>query len=215
MTALSSTRRAGSEAKSSAPVLACAMAGLLLLCGSFGWWQNHHGTVGGAISTAKTLWLFTALANFFLVPAWLWLDRSLSGPARRMYGAYFMGYAVRAVIEMPLLLWTHAWRVEHGILHNLMMVAVVMHLRCALPAGLATDAPARRFLPLLVAAAASESINAWLFGRAGSPQTGQYFANNDPIFTWINRITWMEISLLVPALIWWLAKYHHSRRPIS
>ena len=74
------------------------------------------------------------------------------------------------------------------------------------------DAPARRFIPLLLGTAVSETLNAWLFGRAGSPQTGQYFANDDAAFQWINRITWLEICVLLPGLVWWLARYHSERR---
>lgn len=205
-------RSSNIRAKSSVPMLALAVATLLALCAGFGWWQNHYGRIGGAISPAKVLWLFTALTYFFVVPGWLRRDAALSAPARRLYHVFFAGYVVRALIEMPMLIWTHAWRVEHGMVHNAIMLSVTLYLRRSLPQGVAGDAPAHRFLPWMMLAGLAETLNAWLFGRAGSPETGQYFANEDAAFVWINRITWLEICVLVPALIWWLSRYHALRR---
>eukprot|EP01031_Cornospumella_fuschlensis_P014975 gene14975-18298_t len=85
-------------------------------------------------------------------------------------------------------------------LHNAIMLSVTLYLRGSLPQGVKADEPARRFLPWLMVAGFCETLNAWLFGRAGSPETGQYFANEDAAFVWINRITWVEICVLYEVL---------------
>lgn len=203
------------DARSPAPLLAVVIGALLVLCAGFGWWQNHYGRIGGMISPAKVLWLFTALTYFFVVPGWLRGDGALSGPARRLYRVFFAGYVVRGLIEMPMLIWTHAWRVEHGMLHNAIMLSVTLYLRRSWRPGVEADEPARQYLPWLMVAGLAETLNAWLFGRAGSPETGQYFANEDAAFVWINRITWVEICVLVPALIGWLIRYHKGRRTMT
>lgn len=194
---------------------ALALGVLLLLCLGFGLWQNHQPRLGGAISTAKVLWLYTALSCFFVVPAVLWRDRALSPAARSLAAVYFGGYVLRALVEMPMLVWTRAWRVEHGIGHNAVMLGLALWLRTRLPAGVEADAPLRRFVLLLVAAALFESLNAALFGIYGKPQEGQYFASDDPVFVWINRITWAEVALMLPALAAWVWSYHRHRARLS
>lgn len=184
---------------------------LLLLCLGFGVWQNQQARLGGPISTAKVLWLYTALSCFFVVPAVLWRDHALSPPARRLVAVYLGGYVLRALVEMPMLLFTRAWRVEHGIGHNVVMMTLVLALRARLPAGATQDTPLRRFLPLLLGAGLCESLNAALFGIYGKPQEGQYFASDDPLFVWINRITWVEVAVLLPALAAWVWSYHRHR----
>ncbi|MDA0712019.1 MAG: hypothetical protein O3B73_17615, partial [bacterium] len=70
------------------------------------------------MSPAKVLWLFLALTHFYLVPLWLWKDRGLSQPWRQLWGIFSAGFAIRAVIEIPMLVFTRAWRCEYGIAHD-------------------------------------------------------------------------------------------------
>lgn len=166
-------------------------------CLLFGWWQNTYGTTGGPISLAKMLWLFFAFTFFFVLPASQAREAVLPAPERRFWQIFLGAWLLRAAVEMPLLAFTRLWRCEHGIAHTLLMLGFLL-------------AKGPRNLPAVLTGLtlAFEAMNAFLFSRLGSPETGQYFASSDPVFLWINRITWLEILILAPALIWWL------RRPI-
>jgi hypothetical protein len=172
---------------------------VFMLCVCFHWWQNHHGFVGGRISLAKSLWLATALVNLFLIPAWLWRDGSFSSLGRKRYRMFFSGYVLRAAVEMPLLLFTHQWRCWHGIAHNASMLMLLWMMRRGRNEG--------RYDWLLTLVLLAESLNAWMFSKAGSPQTGIYFADDSVTFARINAITWMELAILTPLVILWLRWY--------
>ena len=172
---------------------------MVLLCVVFYGWQNQYGVVGGGISLAKALWLATALVSLFLIPGWLWRDGNLSRFERTRYGVFFAGYVLRAVIEMPLLLFTYEWRCWHGIAHNATMLALLWFMR--------RGRNEAKFDGLLTLVILAESLNAWMFSKVGSPQTGIYFADASLAFARINIITWIELSILIPLLGLWLRWY--------
>jgi hypothetical protein len=190
--------------------LALATATLLLLCAGFGWWQAAPGRVGGPMSTAKVLWLFLALTHFFLVPFWLWRDQGLSPAWRRVWGLFLAGFVIRAVIEIPMLLLTRAWRCEHGIAHDAVMLGLLMWCMRKIPRD---DQKEIRFIAWLTGLVLIfEATNAWLFREIGNPAAGIYFASNEEQFRMINRITWSEIAVVSPLFLVWLARYVRSRR---
>lgn len=172
---------------------------VFLLCMGFYEWQNHDGRVGGGISLAKALWLATALVNLFVIPAWLWRDAKLSLTERRRYGVFFAGFVLRAFIEMPLLLFTHQWRCWHGIAHNVIMLVLLW--------GMPRGNRIHKFDGLLTLVLLAETLNAWMFSKVGSPQIGIYFASASPTFAHINAITWIELTILIPMLVFWLKRY--------
>lgn len=180
-------------------ILPISILTVFLLCLVFYWWQNQYGVVGGEISLAKALWLATALMSLFLIPAWLWRDVKLPSSERARYGVFFVGYVLRAAIEMPLLLFTHEWRCWHGITHNATMLSLLWLMRRG-----RNDA---KFEVLLTLVLLAESLNAWMFSGVGSPQTGIYFADASVAFTRINMITWIELFILIPLLLLWLRWY--------
>lgn len=171
---------------------------ILGLCLAFGWWQNSHGPTGGPISVAKMLWLFLAITFFFVLPASQSRDASLPLVERRFWRIFLISWLIRAAVELPLLAFTRLWRCEHGIAHTLLMLLYLL-----------TKGPRNHLRLLTALTLLFEAINAFLFSHQGNPETGIYFASSDPHFLWINRLTWLEISLLAPALLWWL------RRPFS
>jgi hypothetical protein len=183
---------------------------LLMLCVCFGWWQSGAGRTGGPMSPAKVLWLFLAITHFYLVPFWLWRDRSLSPGWRRVWGVFFMGFMVRAVIELPLLLLTRIWRCEHGIAHDGLMLGALALLSLKIPSGERHDI--RHFAWLAGLALLFEALNAWMFGQMGNPEAGIYFASSDARFRTINLITWAEILVLFPLLVHWLIRYFRASR---
>jgi membrane protein YdbS with pleckstrin-like domain len=190
--------------------LALATSVLLLLCIGFGWWQSGEGRVGGPMSPAKILWLFLALVHFYLVPFWLWKDPGLSTSWRRVWGLFFLGFLIRAVLEIPMLLLTRAWRCEHGIAHDAVMLVSLIFLVRRIPRM--EKCQIRPFAWLAGVALVFEALNAWMFSKIGNPEAGIYFASNESHFRMINFITWCEIAILFPLFLWWLLKYNRSER---
>jgi hypothetical protein len=173
---------------------------LLVVAGlAFFIWQNHYASVGGGISLAKALWLVTALVSLYLIPGWLARDSDLSASERKRYTIFFYGFLLRAVIELPVIMFTREWRCWHGISHNLVMLALLWMMR--------RGSDRARYDVLLTLVLLAESLNAWLFSTAGNPEIGIYFADNSTRFAQINIITWVELFILVPLLVIWLWGY--------
>lgn len=170
---------------------------VLVLCVGFGIWQNGHGVVGGSISPAKILWLALALGCFLVVPACLWLDRRRSRSGRSLWGGFLLGFGVRALIELPLLVFTRAWRCEYGIAHDALMLLWLGYGFFRVPH---TDRVTRAFAFAVSLALIAEMLNAFLFSGAANPSEGVYFASEAPAFSTINRVTWLEIAFLTPIL---------------
>ncbi len=182
-----------------------AIAALVVAGVGFFIWQNHHSSVGGEISLAKALWLVTALVSLYLIPGWLARDPRLSVSERKRYAIFFYGFVLRAIIELPVIIFTREWRCWHGISHNIVMLALLWIMR--------RNSDHARYDVLLTLVLLAESLNAWLFSTAGNPAAGIYFADNSTRFAQINLITWTELAILVPLLILWLWTYtadHHE-----
>ena len=184
-----------------------ALALLLALCLGFGWWQNMHGTIGGKISWEKQLWVFTALTFFYLLPGWLWRDPSQEAATRQFAGVFLAGFLLRALVELPLLVFTQVWRCWHGIAHDAVMLGVVLVTLPKLLPG-----TGRKFAWLLILVLLCEALNAWLFGSTGSPETGIYFADDSARFALINQITRWELLVCLTGLTLWLRRYLPARR---
>lgn len=168
---------------------------IALACLGFRAWQNSHGRLGGEISLAKALWLATALVHFYLIPATLAMDARFSTRDRRVYRIFLVGFVLRAAIELPVMVFTNGWRCGYGISHNFLMLALLW---------LVGGGGMYHWLLSLVLLA--ESLNAWLFAQAADPRTGTYFAGDSSAFALINRVTWVELAVLTPLLIAWLAR---------
>ena len=177
-------------------LLAC----LWVLCLMFWYWQNNHGRVGGDISLVKAMWLFTTLSYFFVIPAWLWRDVTADPLTRKFAGLFFIGFLLRALIEMPLLAFTFYWRCWHGIAHDALMLAltawwIFQSVR---------NCVSRLFPIAMVVVLLCEMWNAWMFGKMGSPETGVYFADDSARFALINQVTTGEIIICLTLLGVWL-----------
>jgi len=193
--------------------LALTLAGVVVLCLAFGWWQNRGDRLGGPISTAKVLWLASAIGCFFVIPAVWWRDAALSAPFRRLALFFLAGFVARAMIEAPVLVLTAAWRCWHGLAHDAVMLAWLIVGGWSLPpAGNEIERCGRRGVPIVAVALVCEMVNAWLFQSVARPQDGVYFAGEDSRFVLINRLTWLELAVLWPALVLWIARYAWSPR---
>jgi len=179
----------------------------LLLCLSFGWWQNHHASLGGDISTAKVLWLNLTLSFFFIIPAALWHDQRVMHTLRRTFGLFLTGFLLRALVEAPMLYRWQNWRCEYGITHDALMALLLLVMLRNASASDATTRSAARFGWLLVLVLGCEALNAWLFSRVADPQHGIYFAADSAEFRRIIQLTWLEVALLYPALLLWLRRH--------
>ncbi|CAN5782501.1 hypothetical protein BH11VER1_BH11VER1_39300 [soil metagenome] len=179
----------------------------------FGWIQNRDILVGGPMSLPKILWLNLALTSFLVIPAFLWPAPSITREAHLLYGFFFAGFALRAIIEMPMLYFHRTWKCRYGITHDVFMMAVVVILGWQmLNAG--SSLPAMRlaleFAIFLLVMLVCEILNAVLFSRIANPAEGIYFASDGAAFRLINRITWIEIALLYPWLGWWLVRWNSA-----
>ena len=175
--------------------------------------QNRFGLTGGPISAAKTLWLSFTLQIFFVAPFCLWRNTAYSLAVRRMYGAVFVSFAIRAVVELYILYFTRAWKCGYGITHDLFTFLLVTIFclsfwmrRVPLHAG---DRRALIFVPLLLVTLVVECFMAWQFSLLASPAEGIYFADNTEHFRRVNLWSWIAVGIGYPAL---LAFLWHARK---
>ena len=184
-------------------ILLMLLISLWVLCLMFWYWQNQYGKIGGNISLVKSMWLFTTLSYFFVVPAWLWRDQTSDRLTRHFAGFFFLGFLIRALIEMPLLAFTFYWRCWHGIAHDALMLALTAWW---ILQSVRNDS--HRFFPIsLVVVLLCEMWNAWMFGKMGSPETGVYFADDSARFALINQVTTWEVIICLALLCVWLKCY--------
>ncbi|MEI6534907.1 MAG: hypothetical protein WCN98_06170 [Verrucomicrobiaceae bacterium] len=189
------------------PTLLLLLAG----CAAFGWIQNHRNVVGGAISLPKVLWLNLAIASFLVIPAFLWRDARVISQLRQLYGWFLASFAMRAVIELPVIYFTHSWRCAYGITHDLIMMAlvIILSLRMQRMSGINSATKlAGLFAPLLLLVLTCEILNAWLFSRVADPQAGIYYASTSDVFRTINIITRIEVTVIYPLLGYWMLKWN-------
>lgn len=177
--------------------LLVSAATLVALSGAFFYAQNHADHIGGPMSFAKLLWLDYALIAWFLVPTYFWRSTSVSPALRRIYGWHLTGFAIRGIVELWLLYVTHSWIPPYGIAHDLGTIALITMLLATAPRDLApNDGAARRFLTSIRIGLMFEIAFAWLFFQAVQGQTARtWFASDDPVFRFINALTWVAVLL--------------------
>lgn len=150
----------------------------------------------------KAVWLACALLGFFVFPFTLWQNGRLSPGVRRVFGAVFVSFAVRGVVELVVLYLTRDWRCIYGISHDaftaLLALALAVRARPATP----QDRRALRFVPILLTMLAVEAYFAWRFSRIASPAQGIYFAANAPEFQSLNDLTVIANFATIIALGW-------------
>lgn len=175
--------------------------------------QNRFGFTGGPISAAKTLWLSFALQVFFVAPFCLWRNAAYSMAVRRMYGAVFASFAIRAVVELYILYFTRDWKCGYGIAHDLFTFLLVTVFclsfwmrRVRLEAS---DQRALIFVPILLVTLVVECFMAWQFSLLASPAEGIYFADNTEHFRRVNLGSWIAVGIGYPTL---LAFLWHARK---
>jgi hypothetical protein len=177
--------------------VAVVFAGTIL----FALLQNHLGFTGGPISNAKTLWLSYALQMFLVVPFCFWRCDAYSANVRRIFGAVFLSFAIRGLIELYILYFTRAWECIYGISHDLFTFALVVVLLKKVSNPSAQDRRALRFVPILLCTLIVECFMAWQFSRLASPADGIYFAADTEHFRLVNLWSWIAVGIGYPALL--------------
>ncbi len=177
------------------------LAVLAAVCAAFYLRQNAGGQIGGRMSLPKILWLGYALAAWFLLPLYFWRSPRLPAALRRVYGWHLASFGTRGVLELWLLYGVHAWIPPYGIGHDVFHILLLTGLAARTP-GKETHpeaAGARRFLTSIRLALVAEILFAGLFflvvrDAVRGPE-GIWFASDEPIFRWINGLTWTAVLI--------------------
>jgi hypothetical protein len=178
----------------------------------FAWRQNHLAVVGGPISVAKTLWLNYMLIAVYIVPFFLWREKSFTPATRSLFGWLFASFALRAPIELWIIFFTHGWRCAYGITHDLLTFALLAFLRWRMsPESARRDFAALRVATLLQITLFVEMVMAWEFSKLASPGEGIYFASDTPHFRAVNIASWVAVAIGYPALLYLLSRSREER----
>jgi len=178
----------------------------------FAWRQNHLGVVGGPISVAKTLWLNYMLIAMYVVPFFLWREKTLAPATRSLFGWLFASFALRAPVELWIIFFTRGWRCAYGITHDLLTVGLLAFLRWRMSPELARrEFAALRVVTLLQITLFVEMFMAWEFSKLASPAKGIYFAADTPHFRVVNVASWIAVAIGYPALLYLLSRRREER----
>jgi hypothetical protein len=173
----------------------------------FAWRQNHLAVVGGPISMAKTLWLNYMLVAMYVVPFFLWRDKTLAPETRSLFGWLFASFALRAPIELWIIFFTRGWRCGYGITHDLFTIGLLIFLRWRTgPEPTRREYVALRVATLLQITLFVEMFMAWEFSKLASPAEGIYFAADTPHFRLVNAASWIAVAIGYPALLYLLSR---------
>lgn len=160
--------------------------------------QNTGLQVGGAISLPKMLWLFYALATWFILPPFLWLDARLDKRVRRLFAAFWLFMAARGVVEMTLIYQVGHWNPWYGIAHDLSSIGLLLFFRRGLCPTDVASRRALRFSGSMVIALIAETSFAGMFLQTSSHETAIYFASADASWGYINLITTGVLLFVYP-----------------
>jgi hypothetical protein len=178
----------------------------------FAWRQNHAAVIGGPISMAKTLWLNYMLVAMYVVPFFLWREKTLAPATRSLFGWVFASFALRAPIELWIIFFTRGWRCGYGITHDLLTIGLIAFLRWRMSTDAARrDMAALRVASLLQITLVVEMFMAWEFSKLASPAAGIYFAADTPHFRFVNAASWIAVAIGYPALLYLLSRSREER----
>jgi hypothetical protein len=193
-------------------LLVSSIAALSAASAIFAWRQNHFAVVGGPISMAKTLWLNYMLIAMYIVPFFLWREKTLASATRSLFGWQFRSFALRAPIELWIIFFTRGWRCAYGITHDLLTFGLLAFLRWRVSPELARrDSAALGVLTLLQITLFVEMFMAWEFSKLASPAEGIYFAADTPHFRFVNLASWIAVAIGYPALLYLLSRSREER----
>lgn len=156
---------------------------------------------------AKTLWLNYMLIAMYIVPFFLWREKTLSPTTRSLFGWLFASFALRAPLELWIIFFTRGWRCAYGVTHDVLTVGLLVFLRWKMsPDSARRDSAALRVLTLLQITLFVEMFMAWEFSKLASPAQGIYFAADTPHFRFVNVASWIAVSIGYPAMLYLLSR---------
>jgi inner membrane protein involved in colicin E2 resistance len=160
---------------------------------------------------AKTLWLNYMLIAMYVVPFFLWREKTLAPATRSLFGWLFASFALRAPIELWIIFFTRGWRCGYGITHDLLTIGLIAFLRLGMSPDVARrDFDALRIATLLQITLFVEMFMAWEFSRLASPAAGIYFASDTPHFHFVNVASWVAVAIGYPAMLYLLSRRHQE-----
>ena len=156
---------------------------------------------------AKTLWLNYMLIAMYIVPFFLWREKTLAPATRSLFGSLFVSFALRAPIELWIIFFTRGWRCAYGITHDLLTCGLLVSLRWRMSPELARhESAALRVMTLLQITLFVEMFMAWEFSKLASPAEGIYFAADTPHFRFVNLASWIAVAIGYPVLLYLLSR---------
>jgi hypothetical protein len=185
--------------------LALTLLALVFVGIGFYYRQNAGLQVGGEISAVKMLWLFYAIAAWFVLPAFLWRDARLAVPVRRLFGAFWIAMAVRGIAELVLLYFFQHWHPLYGISHDVFCIFLVLGLRHRLTPDDGTNRRALQFTTSLLVSLCAEIAFAGMFMQTGAHANAVYFASTAASWGYINMVTGVVLVFVYPDLLSTLA----------
>lgn len=157
--------------------------------------RQNAGAMGGAMSTAKVLWLLYAVLMWFFIAPIVAADPEVAPGLRRVLAVFAVCMWVRGVAELLLLYVFHAWQPPIGVAHDLLCIAI-LGTGLVLTRGphVGTDLWVRALIAVLLASLCVEVLHASMFHAAVEGRTtgedGLWFADEvDPRFRVINLLT--------------------------
>ena len=167
--------------------------------------QNNGAWAGGPISWPKALWLTYAITSWYLVPLAHLASPDLSPEVSILLKAHLWSWWIRAPIELIMIYrfynWTPKYGITHDALHIIMLVALAIFSLPSLGSEVGraqlsrADSWALLWLGLTLVLLCFEITFAYLFLKIrGALDHKVYYASDDPIWRFINRLTWVAVS---------------------
>lgn len=177
--------------------------------------QNVKKAIGGEVSVPKALWLAYAVGSWFMVP-FIFVFSDMHPALAPVFLFHLVSWWIRAPIELVMIYKTLNWTPIYGISHDLFHGAVMIGLYFGMwPASWEASFSnpmskiASLYILVTLFALVMEVTFAYLFRKTRGTAEGAhliYFASDDPIYKFINRVTLFTVivvySHFVLQLLW-------------
>ncbi|MEA5581225.1 hypothetical protein VB620_07715 [Nodularia harveyana UHCC-0300] len=176
--------------------------------------QNSHHGLGGAIALPKVFWLGYAIWFWYFLPLLIGIDSRVSNQWRRLYWITWWNMALRAVVELGMMYFTHNWHPYYGIAHDLCSAVLILVLIFTAKTETKIDQAISWNFRIMGVMFLIEAYFAYYMLTNVHSDTGAvYFVPGKPEYQGIMLITWFVIiALTIQQIILartWLYEYQH------